>query len=635
METAPGKTGPKETIDWALQEFNLNDELSEDLLMLSRSLLTSFAEKLERTSGFCLADLDPELIENCLAENATDDASSDRESEPDSAMTDRADRAQAAGAMAEVYANADNSHHEHDVHSTPLRAVESCREIPTTLAQHVLNVVRDSLVHDEYILQAAAAFNFPEDKRIVRFINNRTKFTKRSKAYSFSVDIKGDSTQSKKDRAGQIIYRFSCHRKSQPYRDKNQVKGGKSGKPRVRQPSIRSGCKAAINATFRPKETSDGLPGDCYKVEYHFEHNHKLGFQENMDTVRKSDAIRRRIKTMLTREMSVHAIMNHLTADHARLTRLLEGDNTPTGSCDDFITYKDVYNTLHAIIAKEVKKNPDDVKSAKLWMVELEKNNYLTFYDKTHGRYFGFSSPWQLDQLRQWGDVLYFDGIHNVRGGDTYLFTIIVRNKETGFGVPVAFLVTKHQQWELLKEWLAQLKAKLDLRCNKPYFPTAVITDQGENEISALLKVFNFKTQVHADWLLAEPAEDILEIEHVPEAEHVETEHVPEVDDVAEAERVCEAEHVTETEHAPESEDIPELRHALEPDPTVMKDDGEDLHSIINSFTQRLKNMDPDKKIPNFDEIFNILKRGLELLDAGLPVQTECAPRNKRKRRSS
>ena len=79
---------------------------------------------------------------------------------------------------------------------------------------------------------------------------------------------------------------------------------------------------------------------------------------------------------------------------------------------------------------------------------------------------------------------------------DTYLFTIVVKNKETGFGIPVAFLLTKTQKWELLKEWLCQLKAKMDQLCAEPYFPTAVITDQGTNEINAIQYAFDFKPRI-------------------------------------------------------------------------------------------------------------------------------------------
>jgi hypothetical protein len=52
--------------------------------------------------------------------------------------------------------------------------------------------------------------------------------------------------------------------------------------------------------------------------------------------------------------------------------------------------------------------------------------------------------------------------------------------------------LTKTQQWELVRDWLLQLKAKLDQQCTVPYFPAVVITDQGQNEINAIQYAFDF-----------------------------------------------------------------------------------------------------------------------------------------------
>ncbi|OAQ22413.1 hypothetical protein K457DRAFT_26089 [Linnemannia elongata AG-77] len=79
------------------------------------------------------------------------------------------------------------------------------------------------------------------------------------------------SHEAKKYRAGQILSRYSCHRKSSKYQDKSQVKGGKMNKSGVQLLSIRCKCRSHINATFRPRSTSNGMPGDTYKVEYFFE----------------------------------------------------------------------------------------------------------------------------------------------------------------------------------------------------------------------------------------------------------------------------------------------------------------------------------------------------------------------------
>lgn len=287
------------------------------------------------------------------------------------------------------------------------------------LQRNALKAIRDSLFNDPYIHDTTEAYGFPEDKRIALVEKNEFRclsfyvrsaffedwltrhsdsigamFTCRDSPRPYSTNIKESSTQAKKDRAGQIVSRYSCHRKSINYQDKNHVKGGKNGKRRVRLPSIKCQCRSYINATFRPRSISDGMPGDTYKIEYFFEHNHKLGSSENIGSMRKSEAIKLRIKAMIMGGMSITAIMDQLTMDHAKFARFLEGKETMALSRDNFITYDYVYNILNAITAKEVRKSDDDTISARLWMEELDKSNYFTFYDKLNGLYHGFSSPW-------------------------------------------------------------------------------------------------------------------------------------------------------------------------------------------------------------------------------------------------
>jgi hypothetical protein len=58
-------------------------------------------------------------------------------------------------------------------------------------------------------------------------------------------------------------------------------------------------------------------------------------------------------------------------------------------SRDNFIAYDDVYNILHAITAKEVRKSDDDIMSSSLWMEDLDRNNCLIFYNKVNDLYHG------------------------------------------------------------------------------------------------------------------------------------------------------------------------------------------------------------------------------------------------------
>src|SRR5690554_3423260 len=127
-------------------------------------------------------------------------------------------------------------------------------------------------------------------------------------------------------------------------------------------------------------------------------------------------AIKERIKAILLRGMSIPAIMQQLTMDHASFTRFFEDGGNQRLSRDQFIAYDDVYNILYALNAKEMRKHDNAKESAKLWMEELQEQGHFTYYDRENGEYHGFSSKWQLEQLRRWGDVLCFDGTHHACG---------------------------------------------------------------------------------------------------------------------------------------------------------------------------------------------------------------------------
>ncbi|KAF9971126.1 hypothetical protein BGZ75_001998, partial [Mortierella antarctica] len=160
----------------------------------------------------------------------------------------------------------------------------------------------------------------------------------------------------------------------------------------------------------------DGRVEDLYRIEYHVKHSHKLKEKDSVGSLGKSRAVRDKIKAMLLRGMTISTVMKQLTMDHAKFTRLLAGSDKTGFSRDDFISYDDVYNIFYDIMARQMRKDENAIISARLWMESLQQEGYFTYYDQEHGVYHGFSSPWQLEQLRQWGDVFCFDGTHHACG---------------------------------------------------------------------------------------------------------------------------------------------------------------------------------------------------------------------------
>ncbi|KAF9994584.1 hypothetical protein BGZ79_000653 [Entomortierella chlamydospora] len=401
------------------------------------------------------------------------------------------------------------------------------QDIDLKLRATIRNALRDSLLYDPYVIETAEEFNIPEDERITMDKKNRLVFhlkdncfadwkgrhqlgigisyTPHGKPRPYSTNVRQDSSQGKKERAGQIITRFNCQCRGTKSEVKGRVLGGTSGKTRQRAASLRCSCTAYFNAIHRPTPTFDGRLGNTYRIEYNYRHNHTLGEKGDIRTIQKSDAIKERIKAMILREMTIPEIVDQLTIDHSKLTRLLDfGDNGQLSMTENPITYDDVNGLLYALTTTKTRKNEKPTISARLWMEELKGQGYFTYYDQRHGLYHGFSSPWQLDTLGKWGDTLCFDNVHAC-GRNTNLYTLVVRDKEIGCGIPCAFFLTKIQTSKVLEGWLCSLKAKMDEMCSREFQPVAVFTNQGYNEIDALRIAFSNQLRVfYSAWNVLE-----------------------------------------------------------------------------------------------------------------------------------
>jgi len=71
----------------------------------------------------------------------------------------------------------------------------------------------------------------------------------------------------------------------------------------------------------------------------------------------------------------------------------------------------------------------------------------------------------------------------------------VLKNHDTGFGIPVAFLLTKSTEQSILTGWLKAICKKMKQlfsqgREDYEYKPRVVITDQGNTEISAIRTTF-------------------------------------------------------------------------------------------------------------------------------------------------
>jgi len=216
--------------------------------------------------------------------------------------------------------------------------------------------------------------------------------------------------------------RYECHRKGFPRIRHNRPRGGKSGKTRKRDDSIACGCRAFFNAILQVRTPqADGTVANVFRIEYRIDHNHEIGRDGTSGTLRLSKAMRDKIERMVLGGSTISAVMKQLTAEQNNFTRFLAIRHRSDGqiplSRDEVVNYDDIYNIYFRLQAKLMHLDDDPIKSAIARAKDFRRQGYFVYYKnyKTDGnQVFGFSSPWQLQQLGMWGKVFCFDGTHHV-----------------------------------------------------------------------------------------------------------------------------------------------------------------------------------------------------------------------------
>ncbi|KAF9165602.1 hypothetical protein BGX20_000520 [Mortierella sp. AD010] len=280
--------------------------------------------------------------------------------------------------------------------------------------------------------------------------------------------------------------------------------GGKAGEPRKRASSIFSGCKSSIAVVKRHRVTSPGDVTAVVKVLYQYHHSHAVGMKGETDIKQKYQIIWRRIMALMRHREDIRHALHQLVMDKKRFLRCSDG-SAPKLSPGSVITYDDIYYVLYHVIKQETHKDNNPFFSATKWMRQLAQEGFFTFHDP-QGKFYGFSSPWQLEQFQKNGDVLCFDGT-KVCGS-------------TGTGVPVAFFITCKLDPEDLSQWLYRLRKKiksLGTDCR----PAVIVTDRSNAEIRAISKAFSSTQIFYCAWRVLQTWErifsnDRLGISHLP-----------------------------------------------------------------------------------------------------------------------
>ncbi|KAF9155606.1 hypothetical protein DFQ26_009681, partial [Actinomortierella ambigua] len=281
-----------------------------------------------------------------------------------------------------------------------------------------------------------------------------------------------------------IEYLCECSGKKTVHHDRTP--GGKTNKKRhITKTSKKLMCPARLYVTLDPPSDVGGFR--WASVTYRYMHTHPVGLARSPATCPLSDAMRERIKSQLVQGSTIEEILVQAKKEREKkIDRMRINNERPILARDDVIQRGDVYNIWYYLLTKEMVKGATPVLSSIEWMKEFKKEGGMVYYDEqdtVDGRYFGFATTWQTDQLYSYGDTsIVLDGAHHVYG-------------DVGCGVPVAFLLTTTQEVHVLSGWLRAIRIAMKNRYSteeRPYElrPTAFITDQGSAEISAFRSAF-------------------------------------------------------------------------------------------------------------------------------------------------
>lgn len=277
-----------------------------------------------------------------------------------------------------------------------------------------------------------------------------------------------------------ITYR--CHRAGTK-QFRNWPLGGQSGKPRpIQKASKKIDCPARLRVTYTRQncnhvkiELTSGENNDCDAC-----HHHVPGSLGDARFLPLSHAAKERARCYLVDGFRLREVRTGL-----RRIFLDAGDRYPMR--DKMIHGEDVYDLYRSVQGDFIRKSDDQKESVRLWLVELEQQQFRVFVHPTYGDSFsfGFMAPWQNQILKE-SNAFCLDATHGVTDfhGDAKLYTIVVRHRDTGAGCLVAFFFTLDKSAKPLSDWLLFVRQNTDLN------PAKITTDCSWVEVQALRHVF-------------------------------------------------------------------------------------------------------------------------------------------------
>ncbi|KAG0260195.1 hypothetical protein BGZ95_004498, partial [Linnemannia exigua] len=337
-------------------------------------------------------------------------------------------------------------------------------------------LLMESLKTEPNIIQSAEALGLaPED--VFKLSDSRVDFVLTSTYYPKWLDAHkrllgntfynvGGRKYTVAHKSGWESKHFHCSHWGKPRVHRWRLLGGDSGRRRkVRKKSIKSGCRGKFTTLEKTATLASGRIDKVMVVRYHHQHNHFL-------EIDKQEYRQRTLQHQVLRQ----------GADKAQGLRPLR-QNT--------LCSEDLYNIYYQDFLRKAVKDKDPLVSATMWMRSFARKGDFAWSDENEDKFFCFATRWQLEQLGRHGDVVCIDGTHEMFGARTFLFTLVVRNKDHGYGIPVAFCLTRNPTSQVLKPWIFKLVEFMELQMGIiAYTPKVVLLDQGHAEFATIVEAF-------------------------------------------------------------------------------------------------------------------------------------------------
>lgn len=261
----------------------------------------------------------------------------------------------------------------------------------------------------------------------------------------------------------------------------------------IKRPSVGNGCPVEIRV--------QKLRGqDAVVVRYRWRHNHDDSAKAR-SKMPLSGIELEWIKKMAADGLDWKSIKARLRLDNWTLRQLEDQETLDTLPPCLYMLYDDVRTVVYRNRTQISRKAISPSYSVKLWLDQIKDEGGKSMYKdeaaQDNDRYlFAWCTRFQLKIMKDNTTIVRMDSTHKTVKSlkpspeddkifnSAYLFTILVRDRKSQTGIPIAFMVCNSESSYILTEWLTWLKTDCGLQASK------LMVDCSVAETEALKRAF-------------------------------------------------------------------------------------------------------------------------------------------------